>query len=205
MTVRQIFIALCACLAAVAARAQQADFAAKLKAASEKTETIECDFTLTRTMSFAAADAVSEGRFSYLRDAGISLDFTRPAGDRIVMGRDRFGIVAAGKSSTVKIDSNPMLRQLRQMLAACMTGDVEMLGRGAELAFADGGDNFTVTVTPSERRARGMVRLITLTFDKGDMSLAALRMDEASGDVSEYRFFNKRFNAKIDPARFEVR
>jgi outer membrane lipoprotein-sorting protein len=205
MTLRQIFAATCAILAAATAQAQGGDFAARLKAASAAMETIECDFTLTRKMSVMAADAVSEGRFSYLRGAGISLDFSKPAGDRITMGRERFTIVSAGKASTVKLDSNPMLKHLSRMLTACMTGDVEMLGRGATLAFEQAGAGFKVTVTPSERRARGMVSRMVLTFDGGDMSLTALRMEEASGDVSEYRFFNKTFNGKVDPAIFNIK
>jgi len=205
MTVRQIVTAVAACLAALTARGQQEQFAAQLKAASAKTETIECDFTLTRTMSFAAAPAVSRGRFGYLRGEGIALDFSQPAGESIVMGRERFAITAAGRRSVVKIDSNPALRHLRQMLTACMTGDVEILGRGARLAFTEDDRTITATVTPTDRRTLGMLRLITLTFDKADMSLSALKMDEASGDVSEYKFFNKQFNTRIDPARFEVR
>ncbi len=201
---KAIYIAL-ALLAAVALKAQEADFAERLKTVSAATETIECGFTLTRTMSFAAADIISEGRFYYLREAGISLDFTKPAGDQITMGRERFRIVSAGKTSVVKVDSNPMLRQLQKMLTACMTGDIEALKEGSELTFKDNGADFIVTITPSDRRAGKMVKLITLTFEKQNMSLVTLRMEEASGDVSQYRFFNKKFNGKVDPARFEVK
>jgi outer membrane lipoprotein-sorting protein len=194
MTTKTICLALCACLAVAAARAQEADFEEKLKTVSAATETIECDFTLTRTMSFASGDVVSEGRFHYLRGEGISLDFTKPAGDRIKMGRERFEITSGGKTSVVKIDSNPMLRQLQRMLTACMTGDVATLRQGSQFALRDEGANFVVTLTPTDRRAKGMVKLITLTFEKQNMSLNALRMEEASGDVSLYRFFNKKFN-----------
>ncbi len=196
---------LCAPLATTTLHAQEADFAARLRTTSASTRSIECDFTLTRTMSIMAGDVVSEGRFHYLRDAGISLDFTRPEGDRITMGRERFQIVASGRTTVVKVESNPMLRQLQRMLTACMTGDVEMLRQGATLAFADEGATFVVTITPTDRRTRGMVRLITLTFEKQNMSLTTLRMEEASGDVSQYRFFNKRFNGDIDPSRFDIR
>ena len=201
---KAIYIAL-ALLAAVALKAQEADFAERLKTVSAATETIECGFSLIRTTSFAAADILSEGRFYYLREAGISLDFTKPAGDQITMGRERFRIVSSGKTSVVKVDSNPMLRQLQKMLTACMTGDIEALKEGSELTFKDNGADFIVTITPSDRRAGKMVKLITLTFEKQNMSLTTLRMEEASGDVSQYRFFNKKFNGKVDPARFEVK
>ncbi len=207
MTLKPIYLAavLCTCLAATMARAQEADFTERLKTVSAATRAIECDFTLTRTMSIMASDVVSEGRFYYLREVGISLEFTRPAGDQITMGRERFRIVSSSKTSVVKVDSNPMLRQLQRMLTACMTGDVAMLRESSELAFKDEGVNFVVTITPSDRRARGMVRLITLTFEKENMSLVTMRMDETSGDSSQYEFYNKIFNGEIDPSRFDVR
>jgi outer membrane lipoprotein-sorting protein len=203
---RKLICLLAVLLCAVAAtEARDADFAERLKTASAATKTIECDFTLTRTMSFMASDVVSEGRFYYLRGAGISLDFTKPAGDLITMGRERFRIVSAGKTSIVRLDSNPMLKQLQRMLTACMTGNVEMLGEGSTLTFEDEGRCFVVTLTPTDRRARNMIKLITLTFEKQNMSLITLRMEEVSGDISQYRFFNKKFNEETDPSRFEVR
>jgi outer membrane lipoprotein-sorting protein len=207
MTLKFIYITLCACLAAVGLKAQDtkdADFAERLKTASATTQTIECNFTLTRTMSFMASDVISKGRFSYMSGEGISLDFTEPAGDRITMGRKRFMIVSSGKTSIVKVESNPMLRQLQRMLTACMTGDIAMLEEGAKLKFSEQGTNYIVTLTPSGR-AGNTIKLITLTFEKDSMTLAMLRMEEVSGDISQYRFFDKQFNGEIDPARFDVK
>jgi outer membrane lipoprotein-sorting protein len=121
------------------------------------------------------------------------------------MGRERFRIVSSGKTSIVKLDSNPMLGQLKRMLTACMTGDVATLKEGSQLSFSDKGDSYAVTVTPDNRRAKNMVKLITLTFEKQNMSLTEMKMEEASGDVSLYRFYNKKFNKGIDPAHFEIR
>ncbi|MDR1671679.1 MAG: outer membrane lipoprotein carrier protein LolA [Alistipes sp.] len=197
-----------ATLVAATARGQEADFADRLRVASATTRTIECDFTLTRTMSFMVSDVVSSGRFHYLRGenggGGIALDFIEPEGDRITMNPERFSITTGGKTSVVAVDSNPMLRQLQRMLTACMTGDLDMLREGSDIAFADKGDTFGVIITPKERRARSMVRRITLTFEKQHMSLTTLRMEEASGDVSQYKFFNKTFNGAVDPARFAI-
>lgn len=192
------------CLAALSASAGD-DFAQRLKAASTATRTIECDFTLIRTMSVMAGDVVSRGHFYYMRGSGIALLFSQPAGDEITLGRERFRIVSAGKKTVVKIDSNPMLRQLQTMLTACMTGNVELLGRGAQLDVKSSAGNYVVRVTPADRRARNMMKLITLTFDGTDMSLQTLRMEEPSGDVSQYSFFDKKFNGAVSAARFDVK
>lgn len=200
-----VFAAFCACVHVAAAQKTEGGFEARLAEVSAATETIECDFTLTKTMAFMASDVVSQGRFYYLRSVGISLDFSEPAGDRITMGRDKFRITSAGRTNVVSVTSNPMLRQLQRMLTACMTGDVAMLREGSRMSWTEEDDYYVVTLTPDNRRARNMVKQIVLTFEKENMSLEKLRMEEASGDVSEYGFYNKTFNGGTDPARFDIR
>jgi len=39
-------------------------------------------------------------------------------------------------------------------------------------------------------------------FDKKDMSLNLLRMEEESGDYTEYKFYNKQFNTEIESTLF---
>ncbi len=197
-------LALCGTLT-ITAGAQEAEFSEALARASASVEAIACDFTLTRTMSFMASDVVSKGNFHYLRDTGISLDFTEPAGEQITMGSGKFRIVAGGRTTVVRVDSNPALRQLQRMLTACMSGDVTALREGAQSTVSRSGDRYVVTIVPDNRRARGMIERIVLTFERGNMSLESLRMEEASGDVSVYEFYNKTFNGAFEAARFDIR
>lgn len=195
------------CLAGAAgSRAQDAaaGFAAKLGELGGKTQSIECAFTLTRTAEFLAAPTVSKGRFYYLRGEGMSLEFTDPAGERITMGRDKFLIVSAGRTNVTPVSSSPMMKQMQKMLEACFTGDVGMLEAGYAVAYSEDGTSYTVAMEPQDKRARKFVKRMTMIFDKADMSLTRLSMEAGSGDVSEYYFFDKKFNGGVDASHFTI-
>lgn len=123
----------CMLLAAVAApnaaRGQEASaaerFAAQFAARSRSVESILCAFTETRHMSVLADDVVRSGTFRYKRPARMALDFD--SGDRIVMTGELFLNRMAGRTTTARMNSNPMLRQMQSIFGACMTGDLEAL------------------------------------------------------------------------------
>ncbi|MCD8072650.1 MAG: outer membrane lipoprotein carrier protein LolA [Alistipes sp.] len=179
-------------------------FAESLKEQSRAIQTIKCDFTQVRHMSVLAGNATSVGRFYYKREGNICLEFDQPAGDVIVMSGERFKIVSQGRRNVVSMNSNPMLKQLKNMLTACMTGDVKLLEAGSEVSYEDTPKGYRLTIRPSNRKAKNQVSAIILTFDKGDMSLITLRMDEPSGDYTEYTFTGKSFNGPVDDSVFNI-
>lgn len=207
---KKFFLIILALAAATPLKAQTAGtvpagFGDRLKALSGKIESIESDFTLTRTASFLAEPTVSAGRFYYLRGSGISLEFSEPEGDVITLGEQKFRIVSGGKENVTPVGSNPMLRQLQRMLTACMTGDIAMLEAGSKVTWSEQGESYTVIMEPVDKRAKKYVSRITLVFDRADMSLINLGMTESSGDSSEYRFFNKKFNTEVEASHFDIR
>lgn len=203
-----IFAIMACCVAVNAQQLKKIDaadgFAEKLAALSARIETITCSFVQTKHMSVIAGDVVSPGKFYYRRPGNICLEFLEPAGDMIVMDGRRFKIVAMGKKNVVDMESNPMLRQMTAVLEACMTGDVEKMGADSSIEYFEGADIYEVVIVPKNRRAKNYIKAITLTFDKKDMSLSRLRMDEHSGDYTEYRFSDKRFNTAVDSSKFAM-
>ncbi|MCC8036410.1 MAG: outer membrane lipoprotein carrier protein LolA [Rikenellaceae bacterium] len=179
-------------------------FGEKLREQSQTIRTIRCEFTQVRHMSVLAGDARSSGRFYYQREGNICLEFDRPAGDMIVMNGERFKIVTDGRRNVVSMNSNPMLKQLKNMLTACMTGDIKLLEAGSEVTYQETPQGYRLTICPSNRKARNQVSAIVLTFDKGDMSLVTLRMEEPSGDYTEYTFTKKIFNSTVDDSVFDI-
>lgn len=179
-------------------------FAERLAELSSRIESIECDFVQLRHVSVISGDVSRPGRFYYARPGNIRLEFGEPAGDMIVMDGRRFKIVNMGKCNVTDMKSNPMLSQMKDIFEACMTGDIRKLEQGSAVEYLDGGDTYIVVLKANNRRSRSYVESITLTFDKKDMSLSRLRMDEPSGDYTEYVFSDKKFNGAVDASKFEI-
>ncbi|MDO4758115.1 MAG: outer membrane lipoprotein carrier protein LolA [Rikenellaceae bacterium] len=186
---------LLATLTAVAQSATEKAFAEALAAKSHTIESISCRFEQSRSMQILASEVKKEGTFNYLRPECIRLVFDD--GDYILMTDSQFRISSAGVEQAVRIQANPMLKELKRILSACMTGDVSALAAGFAPTISDEGATYRVELKPTRGRMSARMHAIVMLFDKASMSLSMLRMEEASGDSTTYRFYDKKFNCEV--------
>ena len=178
------------------------DFATLLAEKSRNMESILCTFTETRHMSIFTQDVVRKGVFRYKRAEGMVLDFEN--GDRILMTRDLFSIRTDGRTTTSRMTANPMLRQMKNIFSACMSGDAEALCKSGEMRIEKSRSGYRVHLVPVARSARKYVSDIILDFDRTDMTLIRLHMEQPSGDYTRYEFHDKRFNTNLDAKFFQA-
>lgn len=179
-------------------------FSERLKNASERTQTITCDFEQVKYMSVLAKSNKSKGKFFYKKAQKICLDYSVPQGNMVVMNGAKFKIQTNGKATVVRMNSNPMMRQMGNMLTACMTGNLNLFGSQAVTEYYENQSYYTVVISPTNRRVKGYLRQIVLRFDKDDMTLSSMRMNENDTDYTLYEFSGKRLNANVDEDKFKI-
>lgn len=165
-------------------------FAEELARESSSINAIESRFEQVRVMQILADEVSRSGNFTYRRPDHISLDFV--GGDYIRMTSTAFTMRVGGHEQQVRIQSNPMLRELKRILSACMMGDVESLQQGFTMTITEQPTQYWVTLTPRKGRMAARMAAIKMTFDKETMTLDELKMEERSGDYTAYRFFDKQ-------------
>ncbi len=175
--------------------AQTDVFRQQLTACSKDINTIVCDFTQTSCMAVLANEVNKTGEFCCQKPGNILLAFDD--GDFIKLTDKSFSLRSSGKTIQKNISSNPMLKELKKILSACMTGNLDAISAGFTMDVRDAGKNYEVTLTPIKDRAMSMIKDIEMVFDKSDMSLSILKMNEPSGDYVKYLFTNKRFNTPL--------
>ncbi len=163
--------------------------------------TISCHFTQTRALAILAKESVKKGHFSYQRPDNILLKFED--GDYIKMTSTQFQMRNAGTVNSMKINSNPMLKELKRILAACMSGDVAQMAAGFKVDLTQTDGAYQMTLAAARNRGGSKISRITLAFDKRDMSLQMLKMEEPSGDFTRYDFSDKLFNKPIGEKIFD--
>ena len=112
-----------------------AGFKKKLKEYSAKTQSIEAEFSQVKTLSVLSSSINSKGFFYYVSGEGIAMEYSSPQGDLMVMNSEKFKMVNGGKSTIVGLSSNPLMRQLNQMLTACFIGDLKMFEKGSDVTY----------------------------------------------------------------------
>ena len=158
-------------------------------------QTITCKFTQTQSLSVLSNKVVKSGMFYYKRPEQILLMFDN--GDYIKMTSENFQMKNGNKVNEMKVDSNPMLRELKKILSACMTGDVINTAKDFQHELKQGEANYTVVLNPKKKRAASKIKEIMLVFDKKDMYLSKMKMTQPNGDYTLYEFFEKKLNSQI--------
>ncbi len=182
----------------------EAGFKNSLKEYSEKTKSIEAAFSQVKTMSVLSSAIDSKGMFYYVMGEGIAMEYSNPQGDLMVMNSEKFKMVNGGKVTTVGLTSNPLMRQLNQMLTACFLGDLKMFEKGSDVKYYETESTYTVIITPKSGRVKKYMSEVLLVFDKRDMTLNQMRMKEKNGDEVNYKFWDKKINKQIAVGRFKI-
>lgn len=177
-------------------------FTQELHSKNSQVATIQCDFTQTRSVAVLANDVVKRGRFYFVKPGNTLLAFSD--GDHIKMTAEWFEMKTGGNISKMKVATNPMLKNLNTLLSACMVGDVGQMTQGFETRVECSAKEWVVVMVPVRGKAVSKVSQIELRFDRSNMSLNSLKMEEKSGDYTRYVFSNKSFNKVIDSKIFNI-
>lgn len=182
----------------------QEEFLAALNTKNASVKTIQCNFTQVKHNTMLAQDAESSGTFYFKRPGKLALLYDKPTGDRVVMGQTDFLIVAGGSRSVVKIAANPLFLQMQQVFTACFSGDITALSSDGVFRCQKRRERYTVEIIPQSKRARRYISKMVLVFSIKDMLLDELRMEEASGNFTLYRFTDKQTNQPVPDSYFDV-
>ena len=180
----------------------QEQFERELKLKNESVSSIKCHFIQTRDMSVLQNVVRKEGTFYFQRPGNMLLSFND--GDYIKMTEEWFEMKTGENTTTTKISSNPMLRNLSTILSACVVGDFAQMIRGFSIQVQSQAKQWVVIMTPQRGKAASRISQIVLHFDRETMSLNTLKMVEKSGDYTMYGFSNKQFNVAIDSKLFKI-
>ena len=179
-------------------------FESRLKATSEQLTSIESDFVQVKHLDMFDEDVISKGKFYYVKDNKISLDYSQPMSYLIVINGGKLKIVADGKKSIMQLSTNKMMNQMQDMITACMVGDLSRMNDNYNLEYQENDNQYIINITPRSRQVKDYVSAIEIRLSKADMSVDQLRMYENEADYTNYKFSNKRFNQLKDQSRFVI-
>lgn len=177
-------------------------FQNELHSKNKEVTSIECRFIQTRKLSMLTNNVSKEGTFYFIKPSNMLLSFDD--GDFIKMTNEWFEMKTSDNITTTKITSNPMLKNLSSILSACVVGDFNKMSKGFSISYDQNLTEWIITLIPQRGKAASRISRIIINFDKSNMSLNLLKMEEKSGDYTSYCFSNKLFNVSIDTKIFNV-
>ena len=177
-------------------------FQKELLSKNEKITTIKSDFVQTRAMSVLASTVNKKGVFYFVKPSDMLLAFSD--GDYIKMTSEWFEMKNGENITATNVASNPMMRSLSSILSACIAGDFDKMRSGFQANYEQTAAEWVVKLVPQRGKAAAKISCIEIRFEKSDMSLNLLKMEEKNGDYTAYTFTKKQFNTAVDGGLFKV-
>jgi outer membrane lipoprotein carrier protein len=197
-----VCIFLCSYIAANAQSDSTDSIIEKIKQANVGCTSITSDFTQVKHLSFMNEDVSSNGKFFYSKPDRLLMRYEQPAGDLMLINNDQLVMIAAGKYSKASAKSSSRARTMKNILSSCLQGDVSLID-GVKLSSEETADSYVVTAQLKKKTKSG-VNKVVLNYDKSNLTLTVLRMEEPDGSYTVYTLINKVLNQPVDDGVFKA-
>jgi len=172
-------------------------FMKRLEENARSIKSIESNFEQVKHLEIFSDDVLSKGTFYYQATDKIAMIYYSPVKYGMVISGDILKTDSNGKISTISLSSNKMMKELQKMISACMTGDIFGLAKGYKAEYFEDKSDYLVTLEPESTAIKSYITVFRIYFDKDNMLVKRLRIEEGSADYTEYKFSEQKINAGI--------
>lgn len=181
-----------------------AAFDSKLKSHSDATETMIADFRQEKSMEMLKNKMVSKGVFKYKKADKIAFLYSQPMVYHMVINNQKLRILSNGKNQIIDLKNNPVMREVRSLIAASFLGNLSQVGATYKINYFGNKNGIVVVVVPQSKQLSSVITRITIYFKGSDAEIERLKIEEGSGSVTEYIFTNQRINTDITDEDFRI-
>lgn len=161
---------------------------AKLMALHPDKERIECKFTEVRVNPNRNKTEQREGKLVYQAPNDLRLDYTKPAGDYLLITEEKLEQCTDGKVQSTKVKGrNNRYSRYRATLLSCLAGDVE---KAADLNDATSeckkvGNKYVCTITADDASSKD-IEQIKVEYDVTTGRVLTITLTEGNGNYATY-------------------
>jgi hypothetical protein len=190
VSVRRALLALAACCACAPLGAAEPATLAQIAAQMGQHAVVRADFTQTRQMAIMKRPLVSSGRVLYARGHGVLWQAEQPNRTSYALGEDRIDEIGPdGTRRERGVREVPGLSQVSRVLRALFDADTAALQQHFELSLRGDASRWELDLKPRQPQ---LAQFLSSLQVSGGRFVEAVRLDEASGDVTQIQFRNSK-------------
>ncbi|MCP4311163.1 MAG: outer membrane lipoprotein carrier protein LolA [Bacteroidetes bacterium] len=174
----------------------------RLNENSLKIETIQSTFIQKKQLEFLDETIISKGSFSFRKENSLRWAYHEPFEYVIVIHGGKFLIRDGEQVSTFDIESNPAFTQINNLIVGMVSGNIS--GEEFEMEAFENSTQYLVRLLPRESTMKEVISTMEIYFDKSDLAVAEVRMEESEKDYTVITFIDKKINEPIEEAVFST-
>ncbi|MDR3250928.1 MAG: outer membrane lipoprotein carrier protein LolA [Tannerella sp.] len=185
-----------------ATEAEKAKIAGSITGASGAMNTMICDFTQVKELSFMDEKATSEGKMYYKKENKIRWEYTKPY--KYVFSTDGkdVSMTTGDRTNKTPVKSNRLFGEISKIMIGSVSGKGLVGSPDFDTQFLVGKDGYKLQLTPLKKEIKDIFSAINLFVDKSDSRVHTVELVEKSGDRTVISLKNIKINTTIDEELF---
>lgn len=167
-------------------------------------QSIQCDFTQTKTVKMLADKSVSTGRMAYQHDKKLRWEYITPFEHRFILNETNVLILDKDKKEVVDVEKSRIFKEVSKLIKGDVVGQSFKDGKTFDVACSVVGNEYVAVLTTKKSQLKKMFSGLTLHIDKNRSVLTQIELVGAKGDKTVLSFQNIEVNKPIDDALFTI-
>ena len=183
---------------------QQQEMIQKITEASEKLNSLRCDFVQKKTISMLSKEMVSEGQMYFKQKDKLKWEYTKPTQFELILNGNQVLTNSGNTKNAMTTNSSKAFRKLSKIILSMINGsgifDPSMFTAQLMVGTKDN----MVILNPTQKEMQQMFSVIRLRFNKSDYTVNVVEMEEKNGDSTRIEMKNKQVNIKLNDEIFTI-
>ena len=188
--------------------AQSVDEEAVLQTISQsiaKVQTLKCNFIQTKYVKLLDDKMESKGQMSYQQRDKLRWEYTTPYTYLFLMNGSQIQFLSRDRNDKIDAKKNMLFKEIGDIIIKSIVGDCINDKKNFSATVSVSSDGYRVALTPQRKNMRQLFRVIILTFDKSQLLVGQIELEENNGDRTVITFNNIHVNENIPESEFQIR
>lgn len=202
---KKIVLILLAIASSVCVYASEDSLLSSIHKANSAHDKYSCPFEQAKYMKMMAKPIESAGTAYMQGSDNMSMIYTQPEGDLLVIADGQFVMVNRGKTRKHNVKEGSQMRTLRNTLLLSMRGDITGIAEetNSTVSYTSNSKTDDYEITRKEQVKIGYNK-IKLSFDKTSHMLVEMTMEEPNGNYTVYKLGKYDFSGAFDKDVFKI-
>jgi len=181
---------------------QKKEIISKISQASGSMNTMQCEFTQVKELSFIDDQLSSKGKMFYKKTNKIRWEYAEPYQYVFSMDGKNGRMTVGGKTTTVPANQSKLFNELSKVMVSSVSGTGLVDSPDFDSEFFVGSNDDKVVLIPKQKEVKDLFSSIQLYIGKSDNRIHSVELIEKSGDKTTITLKNIQVNTAIDDKIF---
>ena len=182
---------------------QKKDLLERITKVSNEMNSMQCEFTQVRELSFMDDKITSEGKMYFKKPNKIRWEYIKPYQYVFSSDGQNIRITSGDKTNTVPANQSKLFGEISKVIVGGVSGSGLVDSPDFNVQFLAGNDDFKVVLTPQKKEVKDLFSAIQLFIGKQDNRIRSVELVEKGGDKTTITLKNLQVNTAINDETFK--